>query len=88
MTIRLGTIDFDHVRYDERGDILYLSIGEPREAADELLTPEGHVVRLDENGDVIGVTLINAGWLAERDGKVSVSLPQPISSAELAPAFG
>jgi uncharacterized protein YuzE len=87
MTLKVGGIEFDHVLYDEARDVLYLSVGDPRAAADEQLTPEGHVVRLDENGDVIGLTLINAGWIAKQNGEVSVSLPTPIAAEDLAPAF-
>jgi hypothetical protein len=34
MTITIGTVTFDHVAYDAEGDVLYLSVGEPRQAAD------------------------------------------------------
>lgn len=34
--------------------------GEQQAAADTFGTPEGHAVRLDENGDVIGITIVNA----------------------------
>lgn len=76
MTIRLADLEFDHVTYDERGDVLYLSIGEPREANDSVVTPEGHVIRY-EGGDIVGITLINAKWLVERDGAINISLPIP-----------
>jgi uncharacterized protein YuzE len=85
MTVRIGLLEFDHVNYDARRDVLYLSIGEPREAADSLVTPEGHVLRYDEDNAIIGITLINAKWLTERDGTVNVSLPIP--AQDLAPAF-
>jgi uncharacterized protein YuzE len=84
MTVLIGPHEFDHVRYDARRDVLYLSIGEPQEAADSLLTPEGHVIRLDSTRNVIGLTIINAKWLTERD-QVSISLP--VSVQDLAPAF-
>lgn len=64
---------------------MYLAIGAPREAADQLLTQEGHVLRYDEEGELIGITLINAKWLAERDGVINLSFPIP--AAELEPAF-
>ena len=32
--IHLGPYTFDHVVYDAEGDVLYLSIGEPRPAYD------------------------------------------------------
>jgi uncharacterized protein YuzE len=66
---------FDHVSYYEQGDVLYLSVGPPRAAADSDETPEGHIVRYDPKGEVVGVTLVNAQWLLERDGELSITLP-------------
>lgn len=76
MTIRIADLEFDHVTYDEHGDVLYLSIGPPRDADDSVVTPEGHVIRYD-HGDIVGITLINAKWLVERDGGINISLPIP-----------
>ena len=88
MTLRIGHLEFDHVVYDAQADVLYLSVGEPQEAADSLVTPEGHVVRLDTGGEIIGITLINAKWLVERDGVLNISLPvTEIAAEQLAPAF-
>jgi uncharacterized protein YuzE len=56
MTITIGTIKFDHVDYDADGDVLYLSVREPREPTDSYGTIEGHNVRYDETGRVIGLT--------------------------------
>ena len=69
MTVNIGPHEFDHVRYDQRGDVLYLSIGEPREAADSLVTPEGHVLRYDDTNRIIGITFINAKWLTDQDAR-------------------
>jgi uncharacterized protein YuzE len=80
MTVHVGPYEFDHVSYDEEGDVLYLRRGERRAATDTFGTPEGHAVRLDEDGEVIGITLVNAKWLADRDGKVVVTLPNPIET--------
>lgn len=85
MTIRLGLLEFDHVVYDEKADVLYLSVGEPKEAARQEATPEGHVVRYDGEGDVIGITLVNAKWLLERDGKIELTVQ--VDADELAPAL-
>jgi hypothetical protein len=41
-------------------------------AADAVLTPEGHGVRYGPDGEVIGVTIINAKWLLERDGHLTI----------------
>jgi len=48
------------------------------------LTPEGHVIRFDADRQVIGLTIINAKWLTERD-EVSISLP--VFVQDLAAAF-
>lgn len=80
MTVHVGPYEFDHVSYDEEGDVLYLRRGERQAAADAFGTPEGHAVRLDEDGEVIGITIVNAKWLADRDGTVVVTLPNPIET--------
>lgn len=87
MKITIGMITFDHVAYDADGDVLYLSVGEPREPADSYGTPEGHNVRYDENGQVIALTLVNAKWLLERDGELRVTIPNRVSADTLAPAI-
>ncbi len=87
MTITIGAITFDHVEYDADGDVLYLSVGEPREPDDSYGTAEGHNVRYDELGRVIALTLVNAKWLIERDGEVRVTIPSRVSAAALAPAI-
>jgi hypothetical protein len=52
-------------------------------------TPEGHAVRLDDDGEVIGSTIVNAKWLLERDGKITVTVPSLIetNTDELAEAL-
>lgn len=89
MTIRLGNLTFDHATYDDRGDVLYLHVGERQVAADSLGTPEGHAVRYDDAGDVIGVTIVDVQWLLDRDGKLTITIPQRItvSASDLAPAL-
>ena len=85
MTIRIGQLVFDHVSYDAGADVLYLSVGEPRPAADSDATPQGHVVRYGENGDIIGITIVNAKWLTEHEGGIDISLR--VDADELAPAL-
>lgn len=89
MIIRLGAHEFDDVVYDAEGDVLYLHRGKPVPAAETLATPEGHAVRLDETGEIIGITIVNAKWLAERDGGITISTPEHIqtSASDLAPAL-
>ncbi len=89
MTVIIGNLRFDHATYDKRGDVLYLHAGNRREAAESLGTPEGHAVRYDAAGKVIGITIINARWLLDRDGKISITIPEriDISADALAPAL-
>jgi uncharacterized protein YuzE len=89
MTVHVGPYEFDQVSYDSDGDVLYLRRGERREATETFSTPEGHAVRMDENREVIGITIVNAKWLVERDGKITVTVPGLIETDlnDLAAAF-
>lgn len=89
MTVHVGPYEFDHVSYDNNGDVLYLRRGEQQTAAETFGTPEGHAVRLDQEGEVIGITIVNAKWLLERDGKINVTVPSLIetNTDELAQAL-
>ena len=78
MNITIDELTFDRANYDADGDVLYLSRGEPQPASDAELTPEGHGVRFDADGRVIGVTIINARWLLERDGHFTITLPHEV----------
>jgi uncharacterized protein YuzE len=80
MIVHVGPYEFDHVSYDSDGDVLYLRRGEERAAADTFGTPEGHAVRLNEGGEVIGITIVNAKWLLERDGKIMITVPNLIET--------
>jgi uncharacterized protein YuzE len=80
MTVHIGPYEFDQVSYDGEGDVLYLQRGEERLAAHTFGTPEGHAVRFDENDEVIGITIVNAKWLLERDGKIAVTVPSLIET--------
>jgi uncharacterized protein YuzE len=90
MNVKIDDLTFDHGHYDTDGDVLYLARGESNKAADALLTPEGHGVRYGSYGEVISVTIINAKWLLERDGYLTITLPHSvrIEADELAAALG
>jgi len=75
MSITIGGTTFDDHEYDERGDVLYLSVGAPQPAARTLETPEGHAVHYDEAGAVIGLTLLNVRWTLDRDGELILTWP-------------
>jgi uncharacterized protein YuzE len=85
MTIRIGHLEFDNVVYDAESDVLYLSIGEPRPAADAEETAQGHAIRYDENGEIVGITIVNAKWLIDRKGKIEI--PLWLDAEDLAPAL-
>lgn len=74
--IKIAGIEFDHHRYDERGDVLYLSVGEPRVPAETEATPEGHAVDLDANGNIVGMVIVNLRALIERDGELKITWPE------------
>jgi len=87
MTFAIGNLKFDHSNYDRAGDVLYLRIGEPSPAADVYGTPEGYAVRFDEEGSIIGITMVNARWLVEQEGKITITVPSRIetSATEVGP---
>lgn len=87
--VQIGSHEFDRARYDADADVLYLSEGPHQEAASTFATPEGHAVRLDASGEVIGLTIVNAKWLLDRDGKLVVTIPERIESSrrDLEPAM-
>lgn len=94
MTICVGDREFDDVFYDAEGDVLYLSRGAPAPAKRTLASPEGHAIRLNAAAEIIGITLVNAKSLAERDGRIIVTIPATpapehleTSADDLAPAL-
>jgi uncharacterized protein YuzE len=87
MTVKIGHLTFNRATYDEQGDVLYLHLGAREAAADSEETPEGHVLRFDADGRIVGLTLINAKWLLDRDAEIAVTLPEQVrvQSAALEP---
>jgi uncharacterized protein YuzE len=78
MTVTIGSLTFDRVSYDARGDVLYLHVGDSQPAAGSEETPEGHVLRFDADGKVIGLTIINARLLAH-DRAINVTVPEHVA---------
>ena len=78
MTVKIDDLLFDRVKYDAEGDVLYLGRGPSNMAADGEQTPEGHAIRYDTDGEVVGVTLINAKWLLDRDGYLKITIPHEV----------
>jgi uncharacterized protein YuzE len=75
MNVTIAGTTFDQHEYDERGDVLYLSVGAPRTPSKTIATPEGHAVDYDESGAIIGMVLVNVKFLLDRDGELTVTLP-------------
>jgi uncharacterized protein YuzE len=71
MTITIAGTNFDQHQYDERGDVLYLSVGAPREPARTIATPEGHAVDYDDTGTVIGISRLQQPLGEERQDLVA-----------------
>jgi YD repeat-containing protein len=90
MNVKIDDLVFDRGDYDAEGDVLYLARGKVGHASDAALTPEGHGVRYDDRGQVIGVTIIDARRIVERDGHLTITLPHAVrvEADELAIALG
>jgi len=58
MSVTIADITFDRVEYDAEADVLYLHIGDPSRAVDFDETLEGHAVRFDRDGHIVGLTLV------------------------------
>lgn len=86
MSIAIADIEFANHSYDERGDVLYLSVaGYEGPPADALSSDEGHNVEWDADGRVIAMTLVGVRWHLERDGVLTITLPREhLTPAELA----
>ena len=89
MTITIGSFTFDNVFYDADVDVLYLHVGDPSTALDFDESPEGHALRFDADGGLVGVTIVGAKSLIDRDGEIKITLPEIIrvGSAVVAPAL-
>jgi YD repeat-containing protein len=68
MSVTIAGTTFEHHHYDQRGDLLYLSVAHHEgPSASASSTPEGHNIEYDEAGRVVGMTLTNVRWLLDRD---------------------
>ena len=81
MTITIGSFTFDNVFYDAEVDVLYLHVGDPSSAVDFDESPEGHALRFDAHGLLVGVTIVGAKALIDRDGEITITLPEIVHVA-------
>ena len=89
VNIHIGPLMFDHADYDADGDVLYLHVGQPQQGEGEE-TPEGHVVRFAPGTQkIVGLTIINARQVLDRDGRLIVTIPETVEATaeELAAAL-
>lgn len=75
MSLTVAGIHFSDHEYDERGDVLYLSVGPPSEPERTVETPEAHAVHYDSDGAVIGLTLMAVRFTLREQGELVLSLP-------------
>ena len=54
MIVKPRKLDID---YDEKSDVLYISMGKPQEA-DDSMEPQDGVVMRTRNGELVGITIV------------------------------
>jgi uncharacterized protein YuzE len=88
MSVTVGHTTFDRVRYDAAADVLYLHVGEPGEAVDFDESPEGHALRYDSGGRLVGLTIVGARRLLDEAKPIIVTIPEQVTidPSALAPA--
>ncbi|MBA2476881.1 MAG: DUF2283 domain-containing protein [Actinobacteria bacterium] len=87
MSVSVGSVTFDRVSYDREADVLYLSSGDPGQAVDFDESQEGHALRYDSDGRLVGITIVGARRLLEQD-EIVVTPPQlRVDGEELAAAL-
>jgi uncharacterized protein YuzE len=89
MSITIGGVTFDRVAYDREGDVLYLHVGDPITAVDFDESPEGHGLRFDASGHLVGLTMVSVRRMLEAGKPITVTMPvaEPVDTAELAAAI-
>ena len=88
MKITIGQTTFDRVNYDAAADVLYLHVGDPDRATSFDESPEGHALRFDDTGHLVGLTIVHARRLLDDGEPIIVTIPEPVAidPATLAPA--
>jgi uncharacterized protein YuzE len=89
MSVTIADITFDRVEYDSDADVLYLHVGDPSTAVDFDETPEGHALRFDAEGRLVGITLVRPKHLLDESGGLRITLPalRDVSAGDLTPAL-
>jgi uncharacterized protein YuzE len=89
VTVTIGTTTFDNVDYDAEADVLYLHVGDPSSAVGFDESPEGHALRFDAAGSLVGVTIVGARQLLDTGQPLVVTVPArlEVDAADLAGAL-
>lgn len=75
-TVKIAGIVFDNVEYDRPVDILYVNVGDPADAVDWDGTAEGDGTSYGPDGSLVGMTILNARYRLEHDGKIELTFPE------------
>ena len=75
MTITVGDFSFDHIDYDADADVLYLHVGEPATAVTFDESPEGHALRFDRDGRLVGITIVNVRRSLNHNERLIITVP-------------
>ena len=73
MSVATDGTNFDNVYYDAAADVLYLHVGDPHTAVDFDESPEGHALRYDADGRLVGITIVGAKYFLEKDGRIEIT---------------
>jgi YD repeat-containing protein len=84
MSLTIAAIEFDRIDYDRDADVLYLSSGDPQNAIDFDESPDGHALRYDGDGRLVGLTIVGARRLADAGRDVRVQAPVTLTADALA----
>ena len=83
LQITIAGVSFDRVRHDAEADVLYLHAGDPSTAKDFDESPEGHHLRFDSEGRLVGITLVGVRRDLEAGHRVTVTVPEPVEVGEI-----
>jgi uncharacterized protein YuzE len=76
--VTIAGIVFDRVRYDADADALYLHVGEPDSAVDFDESPEGHHLRFDDAGHLVGITMVGVRADLAAHRPLAVTIPERV----------
>jgi uncharacterized protein YuzE len=82
MSVEIAGTTFDNISYDRDADVLYLHVGDPGQAVEFDASTEGHHLRFDADGTLVGVTIVNAKWLLENQGEITTTIPERVHLSE------